>query len=318
MNRNKQRDDNYFYRLYSFLYKEGNLELKHVQTIKKNVFLIEDRDNKKLILKKYQKGDIVKQQWEFFKQIHDRGIISFLPFPNGKEMIHDKHAYWTIAPYINGESISYRNEADRIEALHRLRLFHQKATSVYIDHPIKRDPFYVRWSQRLMRFKKTRYIFEKWGYENLYHDIVQTTAIYLRLVAKFPWDQDIDHAIRNGIWVHGDVASHNFLKYREKVYLIDFDLLALNPQIYDYIQLGQRFLPHVNWNVDKLLTYKMVPESETRRWLLTLFIPSDMFREWLHFLSRNYPNNIQHYLQSLEKQWIKRKRFLEEINLMLK
>src|SRR5699024_11066097 len=106
-------------------------------------------------------------------------------------------------------------------------------------------------------------------------------------------------AIIIGDCVQGVVSSHNFIQ-NEQTFMIDYDLLRCGSQRYDYIQLGQRFLPHINCDIGDLLAYEMVSERDVRKWLSAIIIPSDVIREWLFFLSQG-SSPVKQYLSQMEK-----------------
>lgn len=317
VNEFKQRDEAYRNRLSSFLLYEGGLEIRKITSIKKHVFYVETTSEDTLILKLHQKLDVIKQQWDFFKQIQASTVVSFQRYPNGRKVIADGHYYWTIAPFIKGKKLQYKNKKDRVAAVETLHDFHDKAKHIHVSHPIKKDLFFVRWAHRLEAFKKTEDLFNEYGFELLYKDIIRTMTLHLQLVAQLSWDADEKEAQMNGKWVHGDVASHNFIR-NSQTNLIDFDLLTCGSQLYDYIQLGQRLLPYIDWDFDELLTYQMVAERDIKKWLSAIFIPSDIIREWLYFLSQGSSSSIKQYLSKMEKTWIKRHFFLKNAKSMLK
>ncbi|MFD1038606.1 hypothetical protein ACFQ3N_09395 [Virgibacillus byunsanensis] len=312
-----RRDDSYNNRLSSFLAKNGELKVSSIKPIKKNVYQINTLKDKWLILKIHRNREVVEQQWQFFDNIRDPLIASFQKFPNGNKLLSDRGVHCTITPFIRGTKLNYKNEADRIEVVNTIQRFHKKATTIYVSKPIKKDLFYRRWYKRLLLFMKTEHIFHEYGYIHLYEDIVQTTKIYLQLIARFSWENYQSQAEKNGTWIHGDVASHNFIK-SEHVYMIDFDLLSQTSQLYDFIQLGQRFLPYLDWNLDALLSYQMVSGKEVKRWLVAIAVPSDFLREWLHFLHNQPSSSFQHYLSKLDAEWSKRQIFLKKLKLVLK
>ncbi|MUK86987.1 hypothetical protein GMD78_01040 [Ornithinibacillus sp. L9] len=319
MSNNKHRDDNNYDRLSSFLYWEGSLETKDINRIKDNVFLIKDNTGEGYIFKRHKNINNVKQQWDFFSQIKMKSIAPFVRYPNGRKIITDgNHNIWTLTPYIPGIKLNYRSQTDRKEAVLALKKFHDKASSIYVQNQVQKGLFYLRWYDRLKTFQKTEYFFVKYGYENLYKDIVKITEQYIQLVSRFPWKREQRYAEEQGLWVHGDVASHNFIRYN-RIYLIDFDLLACTTQLYDYIQLGQRFLPYIRWDIDQLESYKMIDDRYIPIWLLSIAIPSDVLREWLHYLYQHRSGYaIKEYLEEMEKNWIKRQNFMKMTKKMLK
>ncbi|MEN2765867.1 phosphotransferase [Ornithinibacillus xuwenensis] len=313
-----RRDDNRNNRLSSFLLWEGNLETSKIHPIKRNVYFIEENTGRKLILKGHSNEINMKQQWEFFESIRSKEIVPFLRFPNGKkEITTGTNYFWTISPYVSGRKLNYKYQEDRKRAIDTLKKFHQKAQEIHVKNMVRKQLFYKRWTIRLNKFKETEHIFYKYRFEKLFNDITSTMSQYIDIVSRYPWFQEQLDAERKGIWVHGDVASHNFIQ-NEHTFIIDFDLLQSTSQIYDYIQLGQRFLPFIDWDAEKLLAYNVVTDVDVEKYLLSVFIPSDLLREWLHFLNRSIPNNLYTYLQSLEEEWIKRKKFLNMSKIMVK
>ncbi|WP_176555824.1 phosphotransferase [Virgibacillus ndiopensis] len=317
MNSNSRRDELKINRLSSFLYQEGKVNVANIVPIKANVFLVKTSDGNKVILKKHRKKEDVDQQWDFFDKLSTSIVIPFRRFPNGKKILISNGYYWTIAPFIEGTKLNYAINDDRKACLATLRAFHERAEDIRVTNPLRRKLFYKRWYKRLQSFKNTRDYFLNYGFENLFKDIVQTTETQLRLVSELPWERLERKAEEKRVWIHGDVASHNFIRSRD-VYMIDFDLLGQSPQIYDYIQLAQRFLPYLDWNLDKLISYRMVEDSQLKFWILAMTVPSDVLREWLHFLSRNSTMSMEEYLTNMENEWIKRQEFLKNAKAMLK
>ncbi|MEC5422055.1 hypothetical protein QGM71_00930 [Virgibacillus sp. C22-A2] len=316
MSSTDQRDE-FKNRLSSFLFQEGELEVKKISVIKPYVCYLKTVENEALILKGHRIKENVEQQWEFLNALADSNCVGFTRYPNGRKFITRKNYHWTLAPYIKGEKLNYNFPQDRTKAVRALKSFHKYARNIVVSRPLSKDIFYIRWNKRLLSFKKTEYLFNENGFENLYKDIVQTTVVQLKLAMQFPWKRYEYEARRKGIWVHGDVASHNFIK-NKSTYLIDFDLVHSTPQIHDYIQLGQRYLPYLEWSLDDLLSYDMVQDSEKQIWLQTIMIPSDVLREWLHYLADNRTITVFEYLSQLEESWEKRRIFLKNTKLMLK
>lgn len=316
-----QRDDLIKDRLYPFLYSKGTLKLKKLYIIRSHVFLINDQEGKEFILKKHKRIEHVKQQWNFFRHIkQSKVIVPFTHFPNGNEYISDQHIIWTITPYIQGRKLYFEKEVDRKLAVKALKQFHNEAFKIFPTEPIiQKELFIARWRRRLNTFKETEYLFKQFGYHTLYKDIVKTMVLYLERASRIPWRDFDNDAKQNGQWIHGDVASHNFIMSNDsKVRLIDFDLLTMGLPLHDYIQLGQRFLSHIDWNIDELLAYQMVSDRHIKYWLAGILIPSDVLREWIYFISRNSITSVPAYLAKMEANWIVRGHFLKMAQSMLK
>ncbi|WP_026906324.1 phosphotransferase [Paucisalibacillus globulus] len=317
MSYNLSRDDQRFNRLSSFLRWEGNLRVKKIHPIKRNIYYIEAESGDKYVLKGHSNTSNMRQQWDFFERIRSKRVVPFVRYPNGKkEISNGTHFSWTIAPYVSGRKLNYEADVDRRRAVNLLKKFHADASQIYIKNLLRKQQFYKRWHARLYKFSETEQIFERKGYKALYNDITVLMKKYLEVVENYPWYRDQLSAERNGLWVHGDVASHNFIQ-NENTYMIDFDLLHCSPQNYDYIQLGQRFLPHIKWDVERLLGYHMVEENELEKYLYSIFIPSDLIREWIHYLTRKRRISVGDYMETMEIEWIRRKDFLNASKLIL-
>ncbi|WP_106497030.1 phosphotransferase [Lentibacillus sp. Marseille-P4043] len=317
MNNFKRRDEMQVDRLSSFLYQKGKLECAKIIPIKAYVFHVTTHQGVEKIVKKHRNFRVIEQQWNFFEEINLSTVNAYERFPNGKKYIKHNQHIWTLAPFIQGRKLNYGIEADRKSCLNTLRQFHEHARSITVPNPVKRQLFYVRWANRLASFKKTAHFFAKNGFETLFKDIVQTSEVSLRYAHQLPWKSLEQNVERDSEWIHGDVAGHNFIRNKE-VHMIDFDLLACSPMLHDYIQLGQRFLPYLDWDFDKLLDYRMVKEKQLKLWISAMVVPADVMREWLHFLNRKNSTSVYHYLAGLEKDWIKRQSFLKKAQSMLK
>ena len=317
VNENKQRDELMLYRLSSFFYREGKLEIQRLFVINPHVIQIATKQGENFILKGQRKKSVVEQQWDFLEKMDASIVVPLTNYPNGRRIIEYKNNFWTIAPYIKGEKLNYSNKNDRKTAVLALNDFHDKATGIYVSRPVKRDLFIIRWYQRLHSFKKTEHLFVKYGFKHLYRVIVQTMEAQLLELKQFPWHYLEKEALQKGSWVHGDVASHNFIR-NEQVYMIDFDLLDRKTQVYDYIQLGQRFLPYINWDMNELLSYQMTGERDIKPWLTAILVPSDLLREWLYYLKGDSPTPVYEYLRQMEISMTNRVSFLKKAKSVLK
>ncbi|MDC3415650.1 phosphotransferase [Aquibacillus salsiterrae] len=321
MNRWSERDDSYQDRLSSFLKQKAGMKVVSIYPIKENVYQIKTANGKVYILKGNNSLSVVVQQWRFFKQLNEsKHINKFVPFPHGEEWMVWDEKVWTIAPFINGETLHFSSEVDRQQALETVKLFHGLAEGTKIKQPILRHPLYVKWTKRITKLKYTESTMRKSGFSTLYLDLLSTTESRLSHFENFHWF-DLEHnAMRNWTWIHGDVASHNFIRDRDgAVHLIDFDLLSLSPLLYDHIQLGQRFLPFIQWDIDQLLGYcSLTNKQDINLWLYGITIPSDLIREWWTFLQKKPSmEKIFYYLDNLSNNWEKRRRFVEAVDRML-
>ncbi|MDL4841645.1 phosphotransferase [Aquibacillus rhizosphaerae] len=320
VNNKMYRDDSHMSRLSSFLINEGGLEVINIGQIKENVFYIKTVEGS-FVLKGKHSCDTIKQQWKIFSEIDNQHVSKFSHFPNSKQFLSGYGLHWTITPFIEGTALSFNSHRDRVDALTTIATFHNNAQGITVNDPIIKDPLYLKWNKRISKLNKTKYLMEQHGFLELYEEIMKLTEKRLSVFEQLDWYQIEKDAVEECKWVHGDVASHNFLRdNKQKIYMIDFDLLSLSPPVYDYIQLGQRFLPYLDWDLDRLLAYNMCGnEQEFRIWLLGITIPSDLIREWWYFnLKSRTERQYKWYLTRLSNDWMKRLRFVEEVESMLR
>ncbi|WP_284139711.1 MULTISPECIES: phosphotransferase [unclassified Virgibacillus] len=306
------------HRLSSFLLSEGGLSVQYVRKIKQHVFHIETVNEKEYIVKAHANKKNVMQQWDFFRQVSNPHIVPFIFFPNGKRTISLQPFTWTLSPFIRGKKLRYAKASDRQEALETVQKFHAQASGIFIEKRLKRRLLFERWYDRLLSFQKTAHLFAENGYTALYKDIVITAEHFFKKNMRFPWKTMQQEAEQKGQWIHGDVASHNFIHTRKTTCLIDYDLLQASPHIFDFIQLGQRFLPFLNWDLSALISYHMVDEEAIPKWLCAIAIPSDVMREWMYFLPEATDDKLKTYLEEMEQDWEARKNFFRKTEKMVK
>jgi thiamine kinase-like enzyme len=83
--------------------------------------------------------------------------------------------------------------------------------------------------------------------------------------------------------LHGDVVHHNFIRNpKGNMYLIDFDLACLGPKEVEIILWMHRVIPHLDYNLGKLIqqnpSLKTLKANEFRY----LLFPNELLREWLY------------------------------------
>lgn len=320
VNNKQYKDDSFLNRLSSFLYHYGGVRVKKIVQFKEKVFYIQTIENKAFILKGKTSKHLLLQQAEFFNSIEAEFVNKFKLFPNGKRIIEGFGLYWTWIPYIEGKELDFSKHLDRKDAANTVKRFHIESKGIKIENPVIRQPLYIKFYNRMEKLERTKAIMENYGFLNLFHDIKKFMKERLFLFGQLDWHSIEKKSVDHWQWVHGDVASHNFIRSKDNVHLIDFDLLSLSPSIYDYIQLGQRFLPFIDWKMDHLLTYlPLEKEEDLKTCLLGIAVPSDVIREWWYFTMENHPGQENRkYLQLLSERWTLRKQFVDDIEFMLR
>ncbi|QTM99943.1 phosphotransferase [Sediminibacillus dalangtanensis] len=321
MNKLALRDEAFQARLSSFLQKRALLCPEKLRFLKHAVFVLRDDSGQKYILKGIKQRASVQQQLDFQTVYPDSDIVRFVHFPNGEFFLYEYGYHWLLMPYREGQSLQFANKQDRETAVEVLRNFHLAARGIKVADPVIRPPLVYKWENRLHRFSKTRFLFEAAGKDSLASEIIDTTASLLeRLRKDIDWYTMEKTAVDRRSWTHGDVASHNFLRTNSSaVNIIDFDLLSLAPESYDWIQLGQRFLPYVNHDIKQLCSSLFSEKEEEIDFILrSVGTPVDLIREWLLF-SRRKPswNQLFDYVSHLEEKWKQRVKFVKDVEIVL-
>ncbi|QHE53123.1 aminoglycoside phosphotransferase family protein [Pontibacillus sp. HMF3514] len=302
---------------FSFVQLKGDLHIEQTYQIKPHVYKVRGNDQT-YILKQYSSKLVVQQQWDFFEQTENPDIVRFVPFPNGERFIcGDQGDVYTLAPCMNGWPLSYNKEKDRIASHDLLSQFQQSSLGIKLDSMIPKLPIYMKWKKRLHTFSAFLGIFEAFGQRELFDAITQKSYAILSEVEQLDWRMIEEDAVQKGSWIHGDVASHNFIRDGAQVRLIDFDLLGQSPPVYDWIQLAQRWMEHVE--AEQLLRFKGFQQcSLDPLWLYGVQYPSDVMREWISFM-RTQPSQeeIYYFLTKMAGEWTRRESFVEQLNTML-
>ncbi|GAA0483386.1 hypothetical protein GCM10008986_05560 [Salinibacillus aidingensis] len=308
---NSWRDDSFMDRLHYFLKEKGDLDCQEMIPVKKNVFKVY-AESQWWIVKCYHSHAI--KIWSLFLQIEDqKNFVSFVPFPNGERWIKDSLGqYWCLSPFIEGRKLNYTYHEDRLAAINLLQDFHDTAKGLPIKQT-KTKPFLQKSTERYRRFLRTKDIFTQHQATLFYQNIVKQTRDILERMEKLKWRKIEEKANRKRFIIHGDNAGHNFIRNQDGIYLFDFDLIQYAPYEYEWIQLAQRFLFEGLDQFEDLFQYPVFQSFKGQSYFYygTIF-PSDLFREWLHFLRKN-PSQAQvsSYLQKFQQQWHQRQKFFE-------
>ncbi|MFB1051651.1 phosphotransferase [Paraliobacillus sp. JSM ZJ581] len=314
---NNRRDDSMLNRLATFLTNQACLSIQSIRLIKPSIYLIKDEQNQQFILKGYRKLEIIDKQWALFDQLDLSFVIPFCYFPNQKKYVTWGGYYWTLQKFYATRKLDYYNKIDRDHAWKVMKQFHKETDGITLSDQPHSTAFVSKWKSRLAKWKQSKDLMHHFGYQNVYQEIEK------QLVESIAWFVSINKPViekqplfqKN--WIHGDVASHNFLSDNKgNVYLIDFDLLSPSPSIYDEIQLGQRFLPYINHDFNQLYTYiEPVTEQAYELFCVALTMPTDFVREWWYFVIKTKEMaDISNYLVDFQLSWEERKQFVETIN----
>lgn len=293
--------DGYNRRLLLFMNRSSGIPFSKIQRIKEGVWLLSS-DTEAWIVKEFpNKTQLVNQialTNELFRHEFTE-TYRFIPKP----FVFGNRVFGLIQ-YIeatNETKFTYENEMNIRDALLLLNKFH--ATTSLLTNSLKTQlpkfNLYTKWERRLADFKKGLQL----------HNNTKTYSHLQRLSYYGDWalrkmKQYSDESIKTkNCIIHGDVASHNFIRRKNNsLYLIDFDLISIAPNYIDFLQFCNRILPYKEWDIEKLFEYPIIQEYKHNKYFLSALVyPADMFREW-NYYSRKSKLEQRLMLNDLENQ----------------
>lgn len=290
-----------------------------IRSIKDGVWLCKT-DTSKWILKEFSSSSQLKMQIKLtelllsnhfpqtyhFHSIHSRKEISF------------NHRIYGLIEYIesnlDGKRFSYSTHENRKQALQLLKKFHHVSETFAKDFEKDLNVFdqIKKWQKRLQEFKANEKYLERW----------LPKKYYLSYLFWSEWS--LDYMIKNKEYflkkpyciIHGDVAHHNFILGNDGLYLIDFDLAKMAPDIIDDLQFCNRILPHLDWSLKKLSMYKPLEKHlKEKSFLSALIYPSDLLREWNYFLKyEEGRGRLSSFMTEITfREFDKREKFVKDV-----
>jgi len=318
---NYQNGDGHFkHRLQSFFYEHFQTRIRSIHQIKPLVYKVLSCQGP-FILKGFssiQSFNKQKALTNYLKENQFQETYSILT--NQDLLIPFENRYFAALEYLppHQTPFTYRTIEEIKEGLSLLEKFHQTTKTLKENSLLY--PFYnqqKRWEKRLKEFLS----YEKSLLTTLDITILQSFIFWakwaLEGMNRNP-SIHLDTAI-----VHGDVAHHNFFRHKNgKLYLIDFDLASKSPIITDYLQLAIRILPYIHWDVQQMFSLWPLERYKEDRWFLFgLMFPSDVLREWNHFL-RNASGwkqgiSLQTLLQKTNHDFLGRQKLFNDLKKMI-
>lgn len=306
---NNGRGDDSIHRLFFYLVEKG-VHVKQYYIKKPHVFYLHTNQGMKII-KKYRYEGTINRTFQFIQALNEYGFnaaVNFEPFPNGELVIKAREGVWGIMPYLQTKSLaSYEQSNHRKGVIELLHAYHKAASLAWYD---VKDIFPTYelthvWQKRLARFIHHKKLIESIIGKRTYkviEDLCQNS-----LIAMHKYESEEQKHPQTII--HGDTASHNFLRgSNNEYYLIDFDCAAQSTLFTDYIQLAQRFLLQENFSIEKLLKERgMTHLFDSPYVIAALCFPAMILLPWYTCLT-NIPSSYRELIQLkkwTEKQIIK-------------
>ncbi|WP_034645418.1 phosphotransferase [Bacillus methanolicus] len=317
-------DDVFKNRLLAYLKKQIPSKIKEFRPIRKNVYYVKTNETE-FILKGYSKLKRLKLQEAFTDSLKKEGFLntySFYSFTKEKTLFFEQN-YYGCLQYIepHPEAFSFRSHKNRSDGLNLLRDYH-RVTSTLIKRYESLLPSFdllEKWKERMALFSENLSVVKYFVADNILHEILDWANFSLyHLEKEYDYFYSSPHVI-----LHGDVAHHNFIRTKKnKLYLIDFDLISKGPVSTDILQYANRILPFLNWSIKELMVYsEMKNYVKEKAFLYALMFPTDIFREWNRLVREKSLNNHtkvrQVYIMTVD-QFYMRQHFMKQLEKMAK
>lgn len=292
--------------------------------IKNNVWLCEGK-KQQWILKAFSSLRSLKNQVTLTKLLHNSAFqhtYQFHPIHQRINVFFEGNCYGLIEyiPPHYKKSFHFHTKSDRTAALLLLTNYHQTVSHFFDKIKTQLSSFHQlnKWQQRLDMFKQNLPMIAAYFPSYYLHTYIDWAEWSLECMQH----KKDDLLKEKQSVIHGDLADHNFLLGADqRLYLIDFDLIRIAPEMIDMLQIANRMLPFLNWSLQELWTYKAFQRYEqSSLFLIALTFPTDILREWNRFVtsSKKKQQLIWNYLSNLTfQQFSRRKQFFDTISKSL-
>ncbi|OZI10251.1 hypothetical protein CEW92_18120 [Bacillaceae bacterium SAS-127] len=263
-------------------------------------------DKNHWFLKQYATEKQFRKQWKITEKLLAAKFYTIIPFHPSSPFIVGKSIF-ALMPFIPSSSrvYTFQTKKEREQALRLLRAFHMQ-TAEFVNELDEVSPLdqLIRWQQRLDLFRESLPQLQHYFPKPLLTEYVE--------MGKWSLDQLMKRSgqTRDPVIIHGDVVAHNFLQAKSgPLFLIDFDLAARAPAMYDYLQFANRVLPIVDWDLDQVMKDEVLTGfKDEEEFYLHLLFPTDVFRECRRLL-RSINGNYQYVYDLIVTHFEKREAF---------
>ena len=312
-------DDSYNDRLLSYLNKNLPFHVDDVSRIKDQVYKVKANDFQ-FVLKEFSTHKRLKIQEIFTNSLKKNGFrntYSFYSFSDEQAIIFQSK-YYGCLEYIHRakEPFRFDTKENCCEGSVLLNQFHQTTGKIQGSYKTILPSFRLieKWHERFTLFKRNLCFISYFLQKEVITEL-------------FSWIEWCFSGLRNEqkvleqlpkVILHGDVAHHNFIRTtKDELFLIDFDLISIGPEIADYLQYANRILPSLNWSLKELADIEQFePYLQQKVFLYALAFPSDILREWNRLVKErtyNQMKKIRPVLDLTLNQFEKRKDFFKEL-----
>jgi thiamine kinase-like enzyme len=314
------RDDFNRNRLFFGLFQQEWKDIKSCSKIKRNIYKI-GASHGSFILKGYDDNQTVTSMLTLSKMLHKfnfRHGMEFVKFPSGMYFHLKENLYWMLSVYIpHQRKFSFLFNEDRRNGLKVLNQFHESSKKFLpmFRSPIPRETYLNKWQERLSVFEKNSLSLSEWFNADVISEIVYYSHVFLEALERGMSETET-------VILHGDVASHNFIRSTDnQVYLIDYDLISIGSKEWDYAQYVSRMLPFIKWDQKKFKKLSFFQQYVSHPWFwMAASFPMDILREGNRFVNdlkdHSEPGSFAN-LSFFISTWNQRKHFLTNYNNLI-
>lgn len=308
-------DERSNHRLLSYLKQNFSLNVQQIKHIRKNVYLAQLDDGCQFIMKGFSARRNLLLQDAFTSSLKNRHFPYTYSFYSGLPSVYFDSKFYGYLEYIepSHEKFFYNSEENCQEGLALLQKYHHTSKQLVGGYKSLLPVFDLenKWQDRFLLFLKNKEILSLFIPSDIYSDLVSWAEWSLTGIER-------EYPFSPNVILHGDVAHHNFIRSKDgKLFLIDFDLISIGPEIADYLQYANRILPFLEWSLHDLAGYQPFQSYfQQKMFLYALAYPTDIFREWNRLIKeRQYSdsNKVRSVLHLTISQFEKRRAFVHEL-----
>lgn len=302
----QQRKDGVTARLFPVVKDYLGNHLTTIDEIKQGVWMVHSK-KEKWILKEFRTKQQLFLQHKLTRYLKEYGFTQtyqFMPI----QFVIDHRTIGCIEyiPSLKNRSFHYRTRQNIFDAFSLIQQFH--ITTRQFSHKFPKLSLFNQMEKWHNRFSH---------YKNWFQLSPMRTNIFLKAMVDYgEWALEQLGTTNDLLLpstdclIHGDVAHHNFIRAEDgQLHVIDFDLVKSGSETIDYLQLANRVLPYLDWDIDMLF---QIPElnkyKKNEQFLIALTYPTDVYRECLL-----YSGHHTNQLLSLFRLPKKRLKFYETI-----